>query len=584
MISKALIRTTIEQSEKVMMDFRDLINEQAYFHIFPFEIQGCVNVTEFGLKPEALNVSDYTYFSKVIGGDMPVVSTWEQSTYWVGSKTRYKHMQNEMGAKIRRTVGKFMMGAIESDVQGLAIASNNTYGAEMSNLQESQEFSLLCTTKLKREDIFKLWIVKRFESTDNYLVTPNTKLEGLLDRNVAQYLYLSEARNYYTHSGKFCYTKLVFTSLNDKLADSGYSIANYVQPALPGVGWTWPILKLVEKVDTPEAQKETARPYLGKYIVVDIDAEKTIDVGVWGCQIKIDNTAIVHSIRLTGYPVTWDPGEGDRDKDGNIKYNTGFVFAPRPLFPKYFLPAVNHPLNTQLKAEDNYILVVGIQPVVDFYQEWKENKKSVYDESIRSSYEGHLRTNFAATNNLKFGTLGQFFSDVAQIWKNYIFQFKEGVNPKAPDWPDWIVERMICLLPPNIITDMYDLVFDLPRSIFANMFSRKLPNYGNVNEKIRWDELKYRTWANILSLNAFAHHDIITLPIGINQTITTETLDMVDDATSRLPVVGGVLNWVIKGFHSLVFGKSPSGFKKGGIDDRMKYYGNSMVGLMSKEM
>lgn len=58
-----------------MMDFRDLINEQAYFHIFPFDIQGCVNVTEFGIKPEALNVSDYTYFSKVIGGDMPIVST-----------------------------------------------------------------------------------------------------------------------------------------------------------------------------------------------------------------------------------------------------------------------------------------------------------------------------------------------------------------------------------------------------------------------------------------------------------------------------------------------------------------------------
>ena len=75
MISKQLIRTTIEQSEKVMMDFRDLINEQAYFHIFPFEIQGCVNVTKFGLKPEALNVSDFTYLSKVIGGDMPVVST-----------------------------------------------------------------------------------------------------------------------------------------------------------------------------------------------------------------------------------------------------------------------------------------------------------------------------------------------------------------------------------------------------------------------------------------------------------------------------------------------------------------------------
>jgi hypothetical protein len=51
-------------------------------------------------------------------------------------------------------------------------------------------------------------------------------------------------------------------------------------------------------------------------------------------------------VRLAGYPVTWDPGEGDKDKEGNITYNTGFVFAPRPLFPKYFLPAVNHPLNT----------------------------------------------------------------------------------------------------------------------------------------------------------------------------------------------------------------------------------------------
>jgi hypothetical protein len=48
------------------------------------------------------------------------------------------------------------------------------------------------------------------------------------------------------------------------------------------------------------------------------------------------------------------PWEGDKDKDGNIAYNTGFVFAPRPLFPKYFLPAVNHPLNTLLKAEDSY--------------------------------------------------------------------------------------------------------------------------------------------------------------------------------------------------------------------------------------
>ncbi len=47
--------------------------------------------------------------------------------------------------------------------------------------------------------------------------------------------------------------------------------------------------------------------------------------------------------------------------------------------------------------EDTYILVVGIQPVVDFYQNWKENKKSAYDESVRSSFEGHIRTDYKAT-------------------------------------------------------------------------------------------------------------------------------------------------------------------------------------------
>lgn len=252
MIAKELIRSTLEKTEPILQELKELIQEQAHFFIFPNILQGCVNVTETGLKPEALNINDYTYFSKVIDGLQPVIATPEESTYWIGSPTRYPHMQNEMGAKKKFQVGKFMKGAIESDVQGLMIASNQSYGAEMTNLQESQELSLLTTTKLEREDIFKLWIVKRFDSIDNFQVTPDTDLKGLLDRNAVQYLYLSEARNYYTYSGEFCYAKLTFKSLNDKLADTGYSVANYVLPALPGSGYPWYRLKLVDKDEIPE--------------------------------------------------------------------------------------------------------------------------------------------------------------------------------------------------------------------------------------------------------------------------------------------------------------------------------------------
>lgn len=105
-----------------------------------------------------------------------------------------------------------------------------------------------------------------------------------------------------------------------------------------------------------------------------------------------------------------------------------------------------------------------------------------------------------------------------------------------------------------------------------------------MNEKIKWIDLSKPTLPNILALNAFAHHDIITLPMGKNDTVTTETLDVAGDVTSRIPVIGHILSNVIQGWHNMIFGKSPSGFKKGGVDHRLNYYGDSMVGIMSKTM
>jgi len=62
-------------------------------------------------------------------------------------------------------------------------------------------------------------------------------LKGVLDRNAVQWLYLKEARNYYTYSGAFCYAKLTFSSLNDSLSDTGNSVANYVKMARAGEGY-----------------------------------------------------------------------------------------------------------------------------------------------------------------------------------------------------------------------------------------------------------------------------------------------------------------------------------------------------------
>jgi hypothetical protein len=67
-----------------------------------------------------------------------------------------------------------------------------------------------------------------------------------------------------------------------------------------------------------------------------------------------------------GYPIYYDAALNEDPERPGV-YNQGYVFAPRPLFAKYFLSAVNHPLNTNLKIEDTYYLVVGMQPVIHFY-------------------------------------------------------------------------------------------------------------------------------------------------------------------------------------------------------------------------
>ncbi len=75
MFNPEIMRETLRNTEQALHGYRKLTEEQAHFFLFPFTIQGCVNVTEAGIKPEALDINDYTYFSKEITGNHPIVAT-----------------------------------------------------------------------------------------------------------------------------------------------------------------------------------------------------------------------------------------------------------------------------------------------------------------------------------------------------------------------------------------------------------------------------------------------------------------------------------------------------------------------------
>ena len=52
-------------------------------------------------------------------------------------------MQNELGAKVVRGIGKYFKGMITSETVNLEIGSRGSYGIEMTTLQENQVISVL---------------------------------------------------------------------------------------------------------------------------------------------------------------------------------------------------------------------------------------------------------------------------------------------------------------------------------------------------------------------------------------------------------------------------------------------------------
>jgi hypothetical protein len=74
-IKNQFIDEDLNKTEGVISDLTQQINQRSHYYVFPFTIQGCINITETGMKPEYLNISDYTTYSKVVSGNHPIIAT-----------------------------------------------------------------------------------------------------------------------------------------------------------------------------------------------------------------------------------------------------------------------------------------------------------------------------------------------------------------------------------------------------------------------------------------------------------------------------------------------------------------------------
>lgn len=85
----------------------------------------------------------------MISGDSPLISTWDESAYFIAQEKedkkvqRFGFMQNEMGAVKKYLVGNYIKGALDNNVQGLSLEFNESSGISMTNLQEHESFTFI---------------------------------------------------------------------------------------------------------------------------------------------------------------------------------------------------------------------------------------------------------------------------------------------------------------------------------------------------------------------------------------------------------------------------------------------------------
>lgn len=170
-INAERINQTLIQNEQYLQEVNKLILQGSHFFIFPFEIQGCVNITENGLKPENLYINDYTYFAKVVSGDHPVVATWAKSTRWIGKPQRFPFMQCEMGARKKYNAdwARKIRGMLTREAFRLNISKNSIWGAPMTQLQGEAEIALITTEK--EGDTSKLPVLQNTLNLANKVTT-----------------------------------------------------------------------------------------------------------------------------------------------------------------------------------------------------------------------------------------------------------------------------------------------------------------------------------------------------------------------------------------------------------------------------
>ncbi|WP_374695858.1 hypothetical protein [Spiroplasma endosymbiont of Polydrusus formosus] len=168
-----------------------------------------------------------------------------------------------------------------------------------------------------------------------------------------QWLYPSNVINYYSpYDGSFLWQEITFSSINDKISNSGLSVRQFIQTSAPGEGYCFPKITYDEKTNTS---------------TIELDEILLKDPGVRAMAVKFYGNPIFFDMPVIGRPII------------KGKFNKK-VMNSRDLLMYNMYPCPPNKVNTYASPKVSLYNIQGIQPImITGYKDWKTDMESKYD-------------------------------------------------------------------------------------------------------------------------------------------------------------------------------------------------------------
>ncbi len=287
-----------------------------------------------------------------------------------------------------------------------------------------------------------------------------------------QWLYPSNVINYYSpYDGSFLWQEITFSSINDKISNSGLSVRQFIQTSAPGEGYCFPKITYNEKTNTS---------------IIELDEILLKDPGVRAMAVKFYGNPIFFDMPVIGRPII----KGQFNKK---------VMNSRDLLMYNMYPAPPDKINTYASPEVSWYNIQGIQPtMITGFKDWKQDMESRYDFWKQKNSEGIVITDKASSTatNPTVGTT------IHTEDKNSKFYWSKS-------WK---------ITPPNKVKVNSGNVDNIISTQASSYFRRK-DEFGNTvgQVQIEYNKMGSCNFWDILNMNNFINRQITVLPLNYTQ-------------------------------------------------------------------